>query len=66
MEDKKLSFVGSITPFIRNIGRSPIPMKDISENGIQHTDGYELANVHVEEAEELTPEAQEEILSEEY
>lgn len=66
MDNKKTTFVGNITPFIRNIGRSPIPMKDITENGVQPTGGFDLANVNVAEADELSPEAQEEILNEEY
>ena len=64
--NKKKTFVCGMTPFIRNIGRSPIPMKDMSENGIQPTGGYDLANVQVAEAGDLTPEAQDEILAEEY
>ena len=65
MNEKK-TFVCGMTPFIRNINRSPIPMKDFDKNGVQHTDGYELANVQVAEAADLTEEAQQEILSEEY
>ena len=64
--ERKKTFVGLITPFVRNINRSPIPMKEITENGVQSTGDYSLADVKVEEAGELTPEAQQEILNEEY
>lgn len=66
MAEKKVTFIGSITPFIRNIGHLPAPAKDINKNGLQHTDGYDLVDVNVEEASELSPEAQQEILNEEY
>jgi len=68
MDNKKNQggFVMGITPFIRNIGHLPPAAKDIDKNGLQHTDGYELVDVDVKEAEDLTSEAQQEILSAEY
>lgn len=69
MEDKK-TYVRGIIPFIVNIGHKGDPnVKEINENvnlGLKDVMGCTGINVNVEAAEELTPEAQQEILNEEY
>ena len=65
---KGKGFVWGQIPFIANIGyREPeLVTKDVDENGKYLTKGFDQFNVEVTTAEELTPEAQEEILNEEY
>ena len=64
------SFLKGITPFIQNMkkgqkGTEPATKK-ITENGKYDTIQNSKVDVKVEKAEELTPEAQQEILEEEY
>ena len=65
-EDKKLTYVAKLIPFIRNIGYKPEPLMKIEENGIHCTGQFKKVDVEVAESGELSPEAQEEILNEEY
>lgn len=64
------SFLKGILPFVSNMkkdqrGIEPC-VETIKENGKHDTTLISKINVKVEAAEELTPEAQEEILNEEY
>ena len=64
------SFLFGITPFIGNMKKDQEGIeqatKKINQNGKYDTIQHSKVDVKIEEAEELTPEAQEEILSEEY
>lgn len=64
------SFLKGITPFIQNMKKGQIgaepATKKINENGKYDTIQNSKVDVKVEEATELTPEAQQEILNEEY
>lgn len=70
MEDRKNvgGFLAGQIPFIANLKymEPNVPTKDIDANGIYGTKEVDRVNVNVETAEELTPEAQQEILNEEY
>ena len=69
MENKKRrGFIARQIPFILDAGyKLPTPKeKDITENGKYWTEDVDRFNVEVSEAEDLTPEAQQEILDEEY
>ena len=64
------SFLKGITPFIQNMKKGQVgaepATKKINENGKYDTIQNSKVDVKVEEATELTPEAQQEILNEEY
>ena len=64
------SFLFGITPFIHNMKKgqqgTESATKKITENGKYDTIQNSKVDVKVEEAKELTPEAQEELLNEEF
>ena len=68
MDKKNKPFTLSLNPFIWNISRKDNdPMiKKIDENGNHNTIDKDIVEVEVAESEELTPEAQEELLEESY
>lgn len=69
MDNKKKigGWLGGAVPFIANMEyKEPeLKTKDIDENGMYRTKDIDRVNVEVKEAGELTPEAEQEIITEE-
>lgn len=65
--DKRRNYAINLIPFIRTSGyKDPAGTENFEENGLQYDKTLNLVDVNVSEAEDLTPEAQQEILDEEY
>ncbi len=66
--EKRTPWCHGLTPFMNNLDpRTKDPMyKEIKENGLQATISLDTVKVDVTSGSELSPEAQEEILSEEF
>ena len=69
MDKKNIGgWLGGAIPFIANMEQKlpEVKTEDIDKNGTYRTKDIDKVNVEVKEAEELTPEAEQEILDEEY